>query len=156
MKVCVCVCACVGVYVRRPAARPTQAITLKFGMGSSFHPGSAPSRRPPVVPLWWPRLIFTEELRIGRGPENKSCSSGWVCIVKFYLRGDHPDPGPPGSTLPNGAVCFENWAGASKQKLLLGVGLKIKILFVGGSPQPKARRVLRSICTGLFHNEIVK
>ncbi len=50
----------------------------------------------------------------------------------------------------------KNWVEASKQKLLLGVGLYIKILFVGGSPQPKARRVLRSICTGLFHNEIVK
>jgi hypothetical protein len=40
MKVCVYVC----VYVRRPAAGPTQAITSKFGMGSSFHPGSAPSQ----------------------------------------------------------------------------------------------------------------
>ncbi len=40
MKVCVCVC----VYVRRPAAGPTQAITPKFGVGSSFHPGSAPSQ----------------------------------------------------------------------------------------------------------------
>ncbi len=38
MKVCVCVC------VRRPAARPTQPITPKFGMGSSFHLGSAPSQ----------------------------------------------------------------------------------------------------------------
>ncbi len=94
----------------------------------------------------------------------------------------------------------KNWVGASKQKLLLGVGFPCKILFVGDSPkpgarrvhptkwgcmlwelgggqqtkvapwggfvyknficggstQPKARRVLRSICTGLFHNEIVK
>ncbi len=32
---------CVCVYVRRPAAWPTQPITLKFGMGSSFHPGTA-------------------------------------------------------------------------------------------------------------------
>ena len=38
MYVCVCVC------VQRPAAGPTQAITLKFGVDSSFHPGSAPSR----------------------------------------------------------------------------------------------------------------
>ncbi len=37
---CVCVCMC----VRRPAAGPTQAITPKFGMGSSFHPGLAPSQ----------------------------------------------------------------------------------------------------------------
>ena len=35
----------------------------------------------------------------------------------------------------------KNWAGASKQKLLLGVGLQCKILFVGGSPQPWAHRV---------------
>ena len=33
-----CVC------VRRPVAGPTQPITLKFGMGPSFHPGSAPSQ----------------------------------------------------------------------------------------------------------------
>ncbi len=38
------VCVCVCVYVRRPAAGPTQAITPKFGVGSSFHPGSAPSQ----------------------------------------------------------------------------------------------------------------
>jgi hypothetical protein len=37
MKVCVCVCVCVCMCVRRPAAGPTQAITPKFGMGSSFH-----------------------------------------------------------------------------------------------------------------------
>ncbi len=35
---------CVCVYVRRPAAGPTQAIIPKFGVGSSFHPGSAPSQ----------------------------------------------------------------------------------------------------------------
>jgi hypothetical protein len=35
----------------------------------------------------------------------------------------------------------KNWVGASKQKLLLGVGLPCKILFVGGSPKPKVRRV---------------
>jgi hypothetical protein len=35
----------------------------------------------------------------------------------------------------------KNWAGASKQKLLLGVGLLCKILFVGGSPKPGVRRV---------------
>ena len=40
MCVCVCVCVC----VRRPAAGPTHAIIPKFGRGSSFHPGSAPSQ----------------------------------------------------------------------------------------------------------------
>ncbi len=59
MKVCMYVC----VYVRRPAAELTQPITPKFGMGSSFHPGSAPSQgatrnvdpRPPPHPP--PRLL---------------------------------------------------------------------------------------------------
>ncbi len=158
----VCVCMCVCVYVRRPAGGPTQPITPKFGVGSSFHPGSAPSQGatqnvgPQGYLPYWPCLKFPEGLRTGWGPANKSCSSGWVFNVKFYFRGAHPNLGPAGSTLPNGGVCFENWAGASKQKLLLKVGLYIQILFVGGSPQPKARRVLRSICTGLFHNEIVK
>ncbi len=36
-------------------------------------------------------------LRIGRGPANKSCSLGWVCISKFYLWGAHPNPKPVGS-----------------------------------------------------------
>ncbi len=35
----------------------------------------------------------------------------------------------------------KNWVGASKQKLLLGVGFPWKFLFVGGSPKPGARRV---------------
>ncbi len=52
MKVWVCVCVC----VRRPAAGPAQAITPKFGMGSSFHPGSAPSQgaTPNVGPQRYP------------------------------------------------------------------------------------------------------
>jgi hypothetical protein len=40
MKVCMYVCMSGGL-----AAGLTQAIPKKFGMGSSFHPGSAPSRR---------------------------------------------------------------------------------------------------------------
>ncbi len=40
MKVCMYLC----MYVRRPAAGHTQPITPKFGMGSLFHPGSAPSQ----------------------------------------------------------------------------------------------------------------
>ncbi len=49
MKVCM--------YIRRPAAGPTQAITPKFGMGSSFHPGLEPSKgaTPNVDP--WPRPL---------------------------------------------------------------------------------------------------
>ncbi len=38
--VCVYVCRCVCVYVRRPVAGHTQHITLKFGVVSSFYPGS--------------------------------------------------------------------------------------------------------------------
>jgi hypothetical protein len=47
---------CVCVYVRRPAAGPTQPITLKFGMGSSFHPRSVPSQKatPNVDPRGYP------------------------------------------------------------------------------------------------------
>jgi hypothetical protein len=56
--------------------------------------------------------------------------------VDFW--GAHPNPGPAGSTPPNGGVCNENRAGASKQKLLLGVGLHGKIYFLGGSLQPGA------------------
>ncbi len=84
-----------------------------------------------------PKEVFA--LRILRGPANKSCSLRWVCSVKFYLWGAHPNPG--GSTLPNEGICFENFEWASKQKLLLGVGLHGKILFVGGSPLPLACRV---------------
>jgi hypothetical protein len=128
--------------VRRPAAGHTQAITPKFGMGSSFHPGLAPSQgaTPNVGPRGYlpycPRLNVPERLRIGWGPENKSCSSGWVCLVKFYFLGAHPNLGPTGSNQPTGGVCFENWAGASKQKLLLRVGLPDKILFLGANPHP--------------------
>jgi hypothetical protein len=175
------------VWVRRPAAGLTQAITPKFGIGSSFHPGSAPSQGatqivgPQGYLPYWPHLKFPEGLRIGQGPANKSCSSGWVCpkffwggftqnwgpqgplhqvgvfaliigrglakksyssrwvcLVKFYLWGAHPNPGPAGSTPPNRGICVDNFARASKQKLLLGVGLLGKILFVGGSPWPRA------------------
>jgi hypothetical protein len=36
-------------------------------------------------------------MRIGRGPANKSCSSRWVCHVKFNLWGAHHNPKPAGS-----------------------------------------------------------
>jgi hypothetical protein len=37
-------------------------------------------------------------LRIERRSANKSCSSGWVCLVKFYLWGAHSNPEPAGTT----------------------------------------------------------
>ena len=60
MKVCMCVC----VYVRRPAAGPTQSITSKFGMGSSFHPCSAPSHgaTPNVGPRGVPLIVTLSEI----------------------------------------------------------------------------------------------
>jgi hypothetical protein len=98
---------------------------------------SAPRGTPHSDPVW--NSLMGKGL--GEGPANKSCSSGWVCLIKFYLWGAHPNPGPAGSTLPNGGICFEISGKWSKQKLLLGVGLHSTILFVGGSPQPQARRV---------------
>jgi hypothetical protein len=78
IKIFVYVC----VYIHKP-----QAITPKFGMGSSFHTGSAPSQG--------------------------------------------------ATTLTNGGVYFENWAWASKQKLLLGVGLYMYKYLWGAHPNPK-------------------
>ncbi len=47
---------------------------------------------------------------------------------KILFVGAHLNPRPAGSTLPNGGVCFENWARASKQNLLLGaLGLPVKL-----------------------------
>ncbi len=57
-------------------------------------------------------------------------------LGKFNFGGAHPNPGPAGSTPPNGGVCNENRAGASKQKLLLGVGLLCKFLLVGAHSNP--------------------
>ncbi len=48
---------------------------------------------------------------------------------------------PPIVTPSENPWRVKNWAGASKQKLLLGVGLPCNILFVGGTPKPGARRV---------------
>jgi hypothetical protein len=162
MKVCVCVCVCV--YVCQVAWRRTY---------TTNHPE-----------IWHGLLIWP---RLGTEP------------------GGDPKCWPPGvpPIVPPSEKPWRvnNWAGASKQKLLLGVGLPCKILFVGNShkpgarrvhhptkwgcmlwelgrdqqtkvaprggfvyknlfvgvsPQPKACRVLRSICTGLYHDEIVK
>jgi hypothetical protein len=126
IKMKVCVCVCVSMCVRRTAAGTTQAITPKFGMGSSFHPGSAPSQGatqnvdPRGTRYSDPVWKNPEGLRIGQGAANKICSSGWVCIAKFYLRGAHPNLGPAGSTLPMGGVCFENWAGPANKSYSSG------------------------------------
>jgi hypothetical protein len=48
-------------------------------------------------------------LRIGWEPANKGCSSGWVSLGKFYLWRADLNPGPGGSTQPNGGICFEKF-----------------------------------------------
>jgi hypothetical protein len=55
----------------------------------------------------------------------------WVCLVKFNLWGAHPDPGPAGSTPPNGGVCFENWAGAWNKSCSSGWVCLLKFHFWG-------------------------
>ena len=151
MKVCVCVCVCVC-----PAAcrrtHTTYHPEIRRGLLISpwlgTEPGADPKCWPPGVPPIVTLSVKPWRVKNWVGAGKQKLLLGWVCHVKFYLWGAHPNLGPAGSTLPNGGVCFKNWAGVSKQKVLLGVGLYIKILFVGGSPQPKAR-------TGLFQDEIV-
>jgi hypothetical protein len=48
---------------------------------------------------------------------------------------------PTGSTPPNGGISFENWAGASKQKLLLAVGLQGFTLPLGPQGLPTLKGV---------------
>jgi hypothetical protein len=75
-------------------------------------------------------------MRIGWGPANKSCFSGWVCLVNFYLWGALSNLGPAGSTPPNGGISLNNWVWDSKQKLFLGMGLHNKTLFWGAHLTP--------------------
>jgi hypothetical protein len=158
MKVCVYVCVCVC-----PAAcRRTHTSyhpEIWRGLLTSPRLGTKQGGDPKCRPLGVPPILTLSEIpwRVKNwlGASKQKLLLGLGLYNKILFTGAHPNLGPAGSTLPNGGVCFENWAGASKQKLLLGVGLSIKILFLGGSPQPKAHWVLRSICTGLFHNEIV-
>jgi hypothetical protein len=75
-------------------------------------------------------------MRIGRGPANKSCSLGWVCLVKFNFWGAYSNQGSTGSTPPNKGISLNNWVWNSKQKLLLRVGLLGKFLFWGAHSNP--------------------
>ncbi len=70
------------------------------------------------------------------GPANKSCFSGWVCLVNFYLWGALSNLGHAGSTPPKGGISLNNWVWDSKQKLFLGVGLHNKTLFWGAHLTP--------------------
>ncbi len=63
-------------------------------------------------------------------------------------------PGVPPILTPSEIPWWvKNWVGASTQKLLFGVGLPGKILFVGGPPLPQACRV-HSTKWGLMHWEL--
>ncbi len=75
-------------------------------------------------------------LIILQGQENKSWFMGWVCLGQIILWRAHPKPGRTGSTPPNGGIRFENRVGASKQKLLFGVGLPWKNSVMGAHPKP--------------------
>jgi hypothetical protein len=59
-------------------------------------------------------------------------------LCKFLFVGAHSNPGPTGSTPPNGGNSLNNLAGASKQKLLLGWVCIAKLYFGGptGSTPP--------------------
>jgi hypothetical protein len=138
MKVCVWVCVCVCVSGGLPPGphkpSPQNLAWAPHFTRARHRARGRPQMLPPRGKPHSDRLKNPEGYRIGRGPANKSCSSGWVCLVKFYLWGAHPNPKPAGSTLPGGGVCIYNCAGASKQKWLLWVGLPGKILFWGASP----------------------
>ncbi len=95
VNVCVCVCmyVCVCVCVQRPAAGPTQAITPKFGVDSSFHPGSAPSQgrqkilafggTPYSDPVW--NSLKGKEL--GGGQQTKVAPWGGFAMLNFICGG---------------------------------------------------------------------
>jgi hypothetical protein len=63
-------------------------------------------------------------------------------LISPHLATPNVDPrGTPYSDPIWKILRVKNWVGASKQNLLLEVGLPCKILFVVGSPKPGARRV---------------
>jgi hypothetical protein len=75
---------------------PTEPNRLKFpegliiGRGSLILGGLTPTPGP-QGPLYQMEVFA---MRIGWGPTNKSCSLGWVCLVKFNLLGAHSNQEP--------------------------------------------------------------
>ncbi len=61
-------------------------------VGGSPKPGACR-----VYPTKWGCMLSELGGGGGGGQQTKSCSSGWVCILKFYLWGAHPNPKPAGS-----------------------------------------------------------
>ncbi len=94
-------------------------------------PTVTPSEKPWRVNNWVGAIKQKLLLRVGLTGARRAHPTKWGCMLWELGGGQQTKVAPQGR--------FE-----------------YKILFVGGSPQPKARKVLRSICTGLFHNEIVK
>jgi hypothetical protein len=114
---------------------------------------------PPLGPQGPPTQKGVITLRIGWGPANKSCSSQWVYQVDNYFWGSHHTPGPTGS-LQRGYLLLSNDPDIYKA-LLISPGLNDRLVSwltqdrAQGQPNFFALGSLRSICTGLFHNEIV-
>ena len=86
----------------------------------------------------------------GLPPDPHNLSPRNLAWAPHFTRARHRARGRPQMLNPGGTPIVtpsekpwrvKNWVGASKQKLLLGVGLPSKILFVGGSPKPGAHRV---------------
>jgi hypothetical protein len=114
-------------------AGPTQAITPKFGVGSSFQPGSARSRgRPQKLtpggtpcsdPVW--KTLKGKEL--GGGQHTKVAPWGGIILYYYYY------------TLPNGVYALRIGRGLGQQtKIVPRVGFVYKHLIFGGAhPNPK-------------------
>jgi hypothetical protein len=78
----------------------------------------------------------------GLPPDPHKPSPQNLAWAPHFTRARHRDRGRPQMLTPSEKPWrVKNWVGASKQKLLLGVGLPCKILFVEGSPKPGACRV---------------
>jgi hypothetical protein len=73
---------------------------------------------------------FVEFKRVIAGSQQTKVAPRVGLHSKALFWGGHLTLGPTGPTPPNGGISFENWAGASKQKLLLAVGLQSKIFFL--------------------------
>ncbi len=95
-----------------------QIISLMHGVEHFMYP-----QGPPIT-----KRVFA--LRIAWKPANKSCPSGWVCLVKFDLWRSDPNQWPPGSIPPKGGSSF--WAII----LIFGRLFLFHMASVIGSPLP--------------------
>ncbi len=120
------------------AGTSKQKLFLGVGLHGKFFLGGSPLTRARRVHPTKRGCMLWE---LGKGQQTKVAPWGRFTWENFICGGLTSTLGPHGSPHQMGGICFENWAMASKQKLLLGVGLPGKILFVGGWPQLWARTV---------------